>query len=213
MTIESVQARVQTIQARFDPNYSRDLSGSEAATFAAVLGQVGQLQLLGSPSFDGGQPFRAGPRLGLPTLSFVSQLGLQTRPDIPVGSAAEFQYQELFRQAGERYGVDPALLAAVASVESGFNPLAQSPAGAQGLMQFMPATAREMGVDSFDPASAIDGAARYLRRELERFGSVELASAAYNAGANAVKRYGGVPPFSETQNYVRKILSAYEARR
>lgn len=130
-----------------------------------------------------------------------------------LGSAAEVQYQTLFDQAGARHGIDPALLAAVASVESGFNPGAQSPAGAQGLMQFMPATAKEMGVDPLDPASAIDGAARYLKREIDRFGSIELAAAAYNAGPGAVSRYGGVPPYSETQTYVKKVISAYEARR
>ncbi len=129
------------------------------------------------------------------------------------GSVAETRYQALFEQAGRRHGVDPALLAAVASVESGFNPVAQSPVGAKGLMQFMPATAAEMGIDPLDPASAIDGAARYLKREIDRFGSIELAAAAYNAGAGAVSRYGGVPPYTETQNYVKKVVSAYEARR
>jgi soluble lytic murein transglycosylase-like protein len=126
---------------------------------------------------------------------------------------SEARYQALFEEAGQRHDIDPALLAAIASVESGFDPTAQSSAGAQGLMQFMPATASEMGVDPFDPASAIDGAARYLKREIQRFGSVELAAAAYNAGAGAVSRHGGVPPFTETQNYVKKVLSAYEARR
>lgn len=130
-----------------------------------------------------------------------------------VGGASELQYQALFQEAGQRHGVDPALLAAVASVESGFNPTAQSPVGAQGLMQFMPATANEMGVDPMDPASAIDGAARYLKREINRFGSIELAAAAYNAGAGAVSRHGGIPPYAETQNYVKKVISAYEARR
>lgn len=119
-------------------------------------------------------------------------------------------YAALFNEIGERYGVDPALLASVAQIESAFDPSAISPAGAQGLMQFMPATAGEMGVDSFDPASAVDGAARYLRRELDRFGSVELALAAYNAGPGAVQRHGGVPPFPETQRYVEKVLSAHE---
>lgn len=122
-------------------------------------------------------------------------------------------YASLFNEAGERHGVDPALLASVAQIESAFDPTAISSAGAQGLMQFMPATAGEMGVDSFDPASAVDGAARYLRRELDRFGSVDLALAAYNAGAGAVQRYGGVPPFAETQRYVEKVLSALESHR
>jgi cell wall-associated NlpC family hydrolase len=125
---------------------------------------------------------------------------------------AESRYSELFESAGRRWNIDPALLAAVAETESAFNPRAVSSAGAQGLMQFMPATAAEMDVDPWDPASAIDGAARYLRNSLDRFGSNELAIASYNAGPGAVARYGDVPPFAETQNYVRKVLDAWRSR-
>lgn len=132
---------------------------------------------------------------------------------LPTKVNSSVPYASLFNEAGERHEVDPALLAAVAQIESAFDPAAISPAGAQGLMQFMPATAGEMGVDSFDPSSAVDGAARYLRRELDRFGSVDLALAAYNAGAGAVQRYGGVPPFAETQRYVDKVLNALESHR
>lgn len=128
------------------------------------------------------------------------------------GVGSETRYTELFEEAGRRWDVDPALLAAVAQTESAFNPRAVSPAGAQGLMQFMPATAAEMNVDPWDPASAIDGAARYLRSSLDRFGSNELAIASYNAGPAAVARYGDVPPFTETQNYVRKVLDAWRSR-
>jgi len=125
---------------------------------------------------------------------------------------AEQRYQALFIEAGRRWNVDPKLLAAVAQAESGFNPNAKSPAGAQGLMQFMPATAAEMGVDPWNPASAIDGAARYLRASLDRFGSTELAVASYNAGRGAVARYGGVPPYRETRAYVDKVLDAWKDR-
>ncbi|MDH4365033.1 MAG: transglycosylase SLT domain-containing protein [Acidimicrobiia bacterium] len=125
---------------------------------------------------------------------------------------AEQRYQALFVDAGRRWNVDPNLLAAVAQTESGFNPHAKSPAGAQGLMQFMPATAAEMGVDPWDPASAIDGAARYLRTSLDRFGSTELAVASYNAGRGAVARYGDVPPYRETRVYVNKVLDAWKDR-
>lgn len=119
-------------------------------------------------------------------------------------------YRELFERAATASGVDAALLAAVAKVESGFDPRAVSRAGAQGLMQFMPGTSAQMGVDPWDPASAIAGAARYLDQGLDRFGSVELALAAYNAGPVAVQLHGGIPPFAETQNYVRKVLEARE---
>ena len=122
-------------------------------------------------------------------------------------------YADLFTRAGSRHGVDPALLAAVAQQESGFDASAVSPAGAQGLMQFMPATARGLGVDPFDPASAVDGAARYLADLTEQFGSTELGLAAYNAGPGTVRRYGGIPPYAETQNYVRSVMSKAEALR
>ncbi|MGR7025411.1 transglycosylase SLT domain-containing protein [Geodermatophilus sp. URMC 62] len=120
-------------------------------------------------------------------------------------------YADLFAAAGARRGVDPALLAAMAKVESGFDSTAVSSAGATGLMQFMPATARGLGVDPSDPASSIDGAARYLRQLTDRFGSTDLALAAYNAGPGAVARAGGIPPYAETQSYVRKVTSAAEA--
>ncbi|MDG6102025.1 transglycosylase SLT domain-containing protein [Dactylosporangium aurantiacum] len=119
-------------------------------------------------------------------------------------------YAELFQQAGAKYGLPAALLAAVAKVESGYNPAAVSGAGAQGLMQLMPATARGLGVNALDPAQAVDGAARMLSANLDRFGSVELALAAYNAGGGAVSRYGGIPPFAQTQAYVPKVKAAME---
>jgi peptidoglycan DL-endopeptidase CwlO len=129
------------------------------------------------------------------------------------GSLAGVPYANLFTQAGARHGVDPALLAAVASEESGFDASAVSPAGARGLMQFMPATAEELGVDTADPASSIDGAARYLARLTQQFGSPELGLAAYNAGPGTVRRYGGIPPYPETQDYVRDVMSKAASHR
>lgn len=137
--------------------------------------------------------------------------GVATAPvGAPDGDLSSIPFAELFRQAATAHGLDAALLAAVARTESGFDTGAVSPAGAQGLMQFMPATAAGMGVDPWDPRSAIDGAARYLRRELDRFGRLDLALAAYNAGPGAVQRHGGIPPFPETLAYVRKVLDTRE---
>jgi cell wall-associated NlpC family hydrolase len=121
------------------------------------------------------------------------------------------RYSNLFAQAGRRHGIDPSILAAVAKVESGGNPGAVSSAGARGLMQFMPATARGYGIDPMDPAQAIDGAARMLTEQRNAFGTLELALAAYNAGPGAVRRHGGIPPYSETRNYVRKVMSLVNA--
>ncbi|MBJ7454146.1 MAG: transglycosylase SLT domain-containing protein [Blastococcus sp.] len=129
------------------------------------------------------------------------------------GGVAGVPYANLFTSAAGRHGVDASLLAAVASVESNFDAGAVSPAGAQGLMQFMPATAQGLGVSALDPASAVDGAARYLKQLTGQFGSTELALAAYNAGPGTVSRYGGIPPYPETQNYVRNVMSKAEAYR
>ena len=119
---------------------------------------------------------------------------------------APSSYQKLFVDAEQKYGVPADLLAAVAQQESNFNPRAVSRAGARGLMQLMPGTARSLGVsNSFDPAQAVDGAARLLRDHLRTFGTVDLALAAYNAGPGAVRKHGGVPPYAETKNYVAKI--------
>ncbi|SDF49579.1 NlpC/P60 family protein [Klenkia brasiliensis] len=124
------------------------------------------------------------------------------------GSLAGVPYADLFTSAASRYGVSAAVLAGMAKVESGFDPGAVSPAGAQGLMQFMPATAAGLGVRPMDPASAVDGAARYLAQLTARFGSTDLALAAYNAGPTAVADAGGIPAFAETQAYVRKVNAA-----
>lgn len=135
-------------------------------------------------------------------------------PDGPVQPAASTAapsaagpYAGLFAAAGSRHGVSPALLTAVARAESGFNPAARSPAGAQGLMQLMPATAAGLGIDPWKPEEAVEGAARLLKQHLARFGSTELALAAYNAGPGAVQQHGGIPPYRETQDYVRKIMT------
>jgi soluble lytic murein transglycosylase-like protein len=112
------------------------------------------------------------------------------------------------------YDLDPALVESVVANESGFNPNATSAAGAAGLMQLMPGTAASLGVrDRYDPAQNLRGGTRYLRSLLDRFGDVELALAAYNAGPGAVERYGGVPPYPQTQRYVRNVMARYRELR
>jgi tetratricopeptide (TPR) repeat protein len=111
------------------------------------------------------------------------------------------------------YALDPALIAAIISVESDFNPRAISRKGARGLMQLMPATAEELGVANiYDPWENIEGGARYFRERLDRFnGDLRLALAAYNAGETPVRRHGGVPPYPETQAFVDEVLARYQA--
>jgi soluble lytic murein transglycosylase-like protein len=120
---------------------------------------------------------------------------------------ADVPYGAEITAAAKKHGIDPALLAGLVKQESNFNPTAGSPAGARGLTQLMPGTAAGLGVtNSLDPAQALDGGAKYLRQQLDAFGGdVTRALAAYNAGPGAVQRYGGVPPYAETQNYVRVV--------
>jgi soluble lytic murein transglycosylase-like protein len=117
-------------------------------------------------------------------------------------------FEDLVREHSERQSLRPELVRAVIQVESGFNPRATSPKGAMGLMQLMPQTARSLGVsNAYDPAENIRGGTVYLRRLLDKYGSEQLALAAYNAGPGAVDKYDGVPPYRETKDYVRKVGS------
>ena len=117
-------------------------------------------------------------------------------------------YYRIIVQAAGRYQVDPSLIRAIIFAESGFNPKARSNRGARGLMQLMPSTAKALGIhDLYDPAQNIDGGVRYFKSLLDRFdGNVQLALAAYNAGARHVRNYEGIPPFRATKHYIRKVL-------
>lgn len=138
------------------------------------------------------------PRTPLSGGGLTAAAGLDVQGEVRTAIAA----------AASRHGLDPALLAALAHVESGFRPDAVSPDGAMGIAQLMPATAARLGIaDPFDLQANLDGGARYLKEQLGRFsGDLALALAAYNAGPAAVARYGGIPPYSETRRFVSRVL-------
>jgi soluble lytic murein transglycosylase-like protein len=174
----------------------------------AAVARITQIQdLLGQAS--GAQPVAAP---STDATSFQAQLQQATTAAAPTGVAAGGevggQFSELINAAAQKHGVDPALLKGLIRQESNFNPNAKSPAGAAGLCQLMPGTAAALGcTNPLDPAQAIDAGAKYLSQQLKAFGGdPRKALAAYNAGPGAVQRYGGVPPYAETQNYVRAVM-------
>jgi soluble lytic murein transglycosylase-like protein len=177
----------------------------------AAVARISQIQqLLGEAS--GMQPAAATTTAAT---SFQSQLQQATSANASsavagAASGADVggQFSDLINGAAQKYGVDPALLKGLIRQESNFNPNAKSPAGAAGLCQLMPGTAAALGcTNPLDPAQAIDAGAKYLGQQLKAFGGdPQKALAAYNAGPGAVQRFGGVPPYAETQNYVRAVM-------
>jgi soluble lytic murein transglycosylase-like protein len=147
------------------------------------------------------------PKAGAAKTYAVATAGSNIRATRPVYSRRAEQFEALIAASAAQHNVRPDLVRAVIQAESAFNPLARSHKGAMGLMQLMPATAAELGVDDpYDPAQNIQGGVAYLRALLEQYShDEELALAAYNAGPGAVDRYDGVPPYRETRNYIERI--------
>ncbi|HEX2241867.1 MAG TPA: lytic transglycosylase domain-containing protein [Gammaproteobacteria bacterium] len=131
------------------------------------------------------------------------------------GQTYTSNFEDFIISASARHSIDPDLIRAVIKTESDFNSNARSPKGAMGLMQLMPDTARQHNVlDAYDPLDNIEGGVRHLRLLLSRYrGNLELSLAAYNAGINAVERHGGIPPYAETRQYVRRVLRFYDGYR
>jgi len=180
-------------------------NGNTGALAKAGSGAMGSAGLLGLQSAS----------FAIPTSAGTSGYGYFGSANASLGSAAAglraigtpSNLIPTFEAAAKSYGLPPALLAAVAKQESGFDPSSVSSAGAEGIMQIMPGTASELGVNPFDPTEAIYGAAEILASNLKHFSSVPLALAAYNAGVGAVERYGGIPPYRQTEDYVRNVMA------
>lgn len=201
-TASAAAARVAALQqmiAEVEGGTARSSSSfsSQLASASAVAGT-------GPATVAGASTVGAEPLAGAPVTGTAPLGGSTLNPSVPYAAQIE--------AAAARNGVDPTLLAGLIKAESNFDPNAGSPAGAQGLTQLMPETASSLGVTNpLDPEQAIEGGARLLHEHLEKFGgNTELALAAYNAGPGAVEQYGGIPPYPETQSYVKKVL-AYAA--
>jgi hypothetical protein len=211
------------------PRVAADQAKAGTAVPSLSQAQPGDLLFFGSPAHHVGIYVGAGKMIDAPragrtvgvhevtgygTVSTIRRVSGGATASAAGAGAPTGPYAALFLAAGRRYGVDPALLSAVAKVESSYDPSATSSAGARGLMQLMPGTARSLAVEPDDPAQAVDGAARLLSTLLKQFdGRTDLALAGYNAGAGAVRRYGGIPPFPETRTYVHRVTRAWEALR
>lgn len=149
--------------------------------------------------------------------SFTQVLSAVRKPEAAPSRANEShraaRFDDIINQAAARYGVDADLVHSVIQAESDYDPTCHSGAGAVGLMQLMPETARSLHVDPWDPKQNVEGGVRYLRGQLDRFKDVDLALAAYNAGPGAVQRHHGVPPYPETQGYVKRVLQTLWQRK
>ena len=181
----------------------------------ALMAQVGTVASGATPQPATAQPAAAGSEAA--PSNFATALAAASGPAAGQEEAggSSSQYDSLIQTAAARYGIDPAILHGLIQQESGFDPSAQSSAGAMGLTQLMPGTASTLGVSNpFNPAEAIEGGARYLAQLMSQFGgNATDALAAYNAGPGAVSQYGGVPPYAETQSYVTKVLANAESYR
>ncbi|MBE7709228.1 MAG: lytic transglycosylase domain-containing protein [Cyanobacteria bacterium SIG32] len=147
-----------------------------------------------------------------PNTDFQKILNAKVENKANPTNVSRAEIDNLISKYADKNGLDEDFVKAVINQESGFNPNATSHCGAMGLMQLMPSTAQGLGVtNAYDAEQNIEGGTKYLKGLMDRFGNdKQLALAAYNAGPNAVKKYGGIPPYAETQNYVKKVLSKYD---
>ena len=199
--VRQVQARIAQLQEQFG------MPGNLPGTgFSQKLEKEMQKSLGVTEAQKTSEPAVQENNQPLPAVQKVDNAKM-VLADMPL---ADQNLSTLIEAAARKYKVDPKLVAAVAEVESNGNQDAVSSVGAIGVMQLMPDTAASLGVDPYNKQQNIEGGAKYLRQMLDTFGGdTKKAVAAYNAGPGAVKDYGGVPPYKETQNYVNKVLDIY----
>jgi soluble lytic murein transglycosylase-like protein len=180
-----------------------------ASDIAAVTQRIAEIT---GQNFAPAQPQQPAGGSSFASLVSAAMNSMPPSIDGAAAPAAPAQIDRLVGANANAWGVDPALVKAIIANESGFDPAATSKTGAQGLMQLEPGTAAGLGVsNAYDPAQNIWGGTRYIRGLLDRFhGDLRLAVAAYNAGPSAVEKYGGVPPYAETQAYVENVLGSYQ---
>ena len=206
--ITQIQDRIASIEALYGPT-----RGRAQGEFAAALNS--QLQKLAAPPEDAQQAKRKAVMNSQKNDSYNRKQNNVDSKERSVAAAdttlVHPQLQRLIQEAAKKYNLDPKLVSAIAEVESGGNQSAVSAAGAVGVMQLMPDTANGLGVNPYDTGENVEGGAKYLRELLDTFeGDLKKAIAAYNAGPNAVKIYGDVPPYPETQAYVNNVLDIYQ---
>ncbi len=225
-SLGSLQERLQSLGS--DLSFSKllagvEMGGSSGAPGSSVqtqpppamgapwsgYGTDMQLGLLGSGATGGSAGSSELQSMALPVGAVMGASG-STSPEEASAELAALgapaALVPVFEQASAKTGVSVALLASIAKAESGFDPAALSSAGAEGIMQLMPGTASSLGVNPYDPVQAVVGAGQFLAGLIGKFGSVPLAVAAYNAGPGAVEQYGGIPPYSQTQSYVKEVM-------
>jgi soluble lytic murein transglycosylase-like protein len=194
-------------------NYAKNISAQWMPVEKTVSNQVTTNNVSFDKVLQEGARVKFGDLLTNPVTKVNAQLYTNTASATAVKEnyTTKDKIKSLISKVSKKHGVDEKLVNAVIKQESGYNENAKSSAGAQGLMQLMPATAKSLGVsDPYNPVQNVDGGVRYLKSMMERYnGNVVLALAAYNAGPGNVDKYDGVPPFKETQNYVKNVLHNY----